>query len=295
MQDIIVIYGPTAVGKSSIAVELAKMVNGEIISADSMQIYKNLNIGTAKIKKEEMLNIPHHLIDIVEPSEEYSVSNFCNDANNLIKQIISRKKTPIVVGGTGLYIKSLTYGYNFAQTAKDVQLRNNLENLKTEEIYSKVIEKDSKCSIDKNNRKRLIRYLEILNSGKTQNMNLNTENNFKLFAVLDDRQKIYNRINNRVDEMIKQGLLNEAEYLLKLNLSKDNQAIKAIGYKELFPYLQGTDSLDYCVNMLKQKTRNYAKRQITFLNQFDNVEIVNFVGVKETANSIFKRIEKTNG
>ncbi len=291
MQEVIVLYGPTAVGKSNIAVELAKKINGEIISADSMQIYKNLNIGTAKIQIQEMCGIPHHLIDIVEPSEEYTVSDFCHDANKLINEILSRNKTPIIVGGTGLYLKSLICGYNFAQTAKDINFRNSLENVSTEDIYFKVLEKDEKCSIDKNNRKRLIRYLEILNSGNTQNKNQNLSHNFKLFAILDDRQKIYERINNRVDNMVQQGLLAEAEYLFNQHLSENCQSIKAIGYKELFPYLQGKDSLESCVNLLKQKTRNYAKRQITYINQFDNIEIVNFVGVKETANIIYKRIE----
>ncbi len=291
MQNVIVLYGPTAVGKSAIAVELAKLVNGEIISADSMQIYKHLNIGSAKITKEEMDGIKHHLLDIKEPTEEYSVSEFCQDSKNKIKEILSRGHQPIIVGGTGLYLKALIEGYDFANTSKNEQFRKELEQYSNDKLYNKILNIEGKCEIDKNNKRRLIRYLEILKYGKTLNKNIDSDYNYKIFAIVDDRQKIYDRINNRVDRMINNGLLDEAKFLLGLNLPESNQAIKAIGYKELFPYLQNQDSLDNCLNLLKQKSRNYAKRQFTFINQFDNVVIINFQGIKETTNLIAKNLE----
>lgn len=295
MQQAIIIYGPTAVGKSSIAVELAKMIDGEIISADSMQIYKKLNIGTAKISHSEMQSIPHHLIDVKMPTEDYSVSEFCQQAEILITQICSRNKVPIIVGGTGLYINSLINGYTFSCAPKNQDFRDELSSLSNEQIYSMLLKYNPSIQIDFNNRQRLIRALEMCKFGK-QCSNKKSSTNYLLFAILDDRQAIYNRINSRVDKMIDSGLLDEAKYLLSLNLPETNLAVKAIGYKELFPYLKGECSLQECVDVLKQKTRNYAKRQITFLNQFNSAIKINFSGVQNTANIIKQIIEekKTN-
>lgn len=294
MKTVIIIYGPTAVGKSAIAVELAKMINGEIISADSMQIYKHLNIGSAKITKEEMHGIPHHLIDIKEPEEDYSVSEFCKDAKMCIEQIIKNGKIPIIVGGTGLYIKGLTEGYNFSNTEKNQQFRDSLNELSNEQIYEKIEKLEPNIEIDKNNRRRLVRALEKLTFGEKVKSNKSSDYTYKVFAILDDRQKIYNRINARVDSMAKNGLIKEAKFLLDSNFPENNQAIKAIGYKELFPYLKGEKTLNECLEVLKQKTRNYAKRQITFLNQFDNITKVNFIGVYETAKEIYTKLEDNN-
>ena len=294
MKTVVVIYGPTAVGKSSIAIELAKMINGEIISADSMQIYKRLNIGSAKVTKEEMQGIPHHLIDFKEPEEDYSVSEFCKDAKMCIEQIIESNHVPIVVGGTGLYIKGLTEGYNFSNTEKNKQFRDSLNELSNEQIYEKIEKLEPNIEIDKNNRRRLVRALEKLTFGEKAISTVSEEYTFKMFAILDDRQKIYSRINARVDNMAKNGLIDEAKFLLDSNFPENNQAIKAIGYKELFPYLKGEKTLEDCLEILKQKTRNYAKRQITFLNQFDNITIVNFIGVYETAKEIYKNLEDNN-
>lgn len=294
MKTVVVIYGPTAVGKSSIAIELAKMINGEIISADSMQIYKHLNIGSAKATKEEMQGIPHYLIDIKDPNEEYSVSEFCTDAKVCIEQIIKNGHVPIIVGGTGLYMKGLTEGYNFANTEKNQQFRDSLNELSNEQIYEKIEKLEPNIEIDKNNRRRLVRILEKLTFGEKVESNKNSDYAYKVFAILDDRQKIYDRINTRVDIMVQKGLLEEAKFLYNLNLPEDNQAIKAIGYKELFPYLKGEKTLEDCLEILKQKTRNYAKRQITFLNQFDDIAKVNFIGVYETAKEIYKNLEDNN-
>ena len=294
MKTVVVIYGPTAVGKSSIAIELAKMINGEIISADSMQIYKHLNVGSAKATTEEMQGITHHLIDIKEPEEDYSVSEFCTDAKVCIEQIIKNGHIPIIVGGTGLYIKGLTEGYNFANTEKNQQFRDSLKELSNDELNAKIMHLEPSLKIDANNRRRLIRTLEKLTFGEEVKANKSEQYSFKMFAILDDRQKIYNRINARVDSMAKNGLVEEAKFLFNLNLPENNQAIKAIGYKELFPYLKGEESLEECLEVLKQKTRNYAKRQITFLNQFDNITKIDFIGVYETAKEIYTKLEDNN-
>lgn len=286
MDKVVVIYGPTAVGKSAVAVELAKLINGEIISADSMQIYKHLDVGSAKVTKDEMQNIKHYLIDIKEPIENYSAFDFCNDANMCIDTILKKGKTPIIVGGTGFYIKSLIDGYNFAKTEKQNEFRDSLKKLSCKEIYDRIIKLNANSVVDKNNKHRLIRELEKLTFAKEETKAYGSKYNFQLFAILDDRQKIYDRINQRVDRMIKGGLLEEARYLLSLNLPDDNLAIKAIGYKELFPYLKDEASLDYCSSLLKQKSRNYAKRQFTFLNQFENITKVDFCGVEQTAYKI---------
>ena len=291
MNDVIVIYGPTAVGKSAIGIELAKMINGEIISADSMQVYKHLDIGSAKVPKDEMQGIKHHLIDILEPSKDYSASDFASLAKNICNDLLNKGKTPIIVGGTGLYINGLINGYNFGETEKHTEFRNDLEKLNNEEIYNKILSIDSSVEIDKQNRRRLIRTLERLTFGK-ETTKSSTDLNFKLFAVVDDRQKIYERINNRVDKMLNNGLIDEAKYLLSLNLPSDNLALKAIGYKELFPYLKGEKTFIECADFLKQKTRNYAKRQFTFMNQFDNLTKVEFCGIKETAIKIFNIIKE---
>lgn len=294
MNEVIVIYGPTAVGKSAIGVELAKMLNGEIISADSMQIYKYLDIGSAKVTQDEMQCIKHHLIDILEPSQDYSASEFVDMAKKLCKDITNRGKTPIIVGGTGLYINGLINGFNFGDTEKNEEFRNSLTDLSNEEIYNKILEFNPQEEVDKHNRRRLIRVLERLTFGEKVSKNNDNEFDFKLFAIIDDRQKIYERINKRVDQMLNSGLINETKYLYSLHLSEDNLAMKAIGYKELFPYIEGKQSLSECAEILKQKTRNYAKRQFTFMNQFDNLTRVQFSGVNETAEYIYNLLQGEN-
>ena len=291
MNEIIIIYGPTAVGKSSIGIELAKMLDGEIISADSMQIYKHLDIGSAKVTKDEMQGIKHHLIDILEPTQDFSASEFANMSKKICKEIIDRGKVPIIVGGTGLYINGLINEYNFGSAQKNVEFRNSLETHTNEDIYSRIIAINPNIIVDKCNRRRLIRILERLTFGDDLAKG-KSEFAYKLFAIIDDRQKIYDRINNRVDKMLKDGLLEEAKYLKSLNLSNDNLALKAIGYKELFPYLDGENTLEECASILKQKTRNYAKRQFTYMNQFQNITKIEFCGIKETATKIFNIIKE---
>ena len=294
MNSVVVIYGPTAVGKSAIAVKLAKMIDGEIISADSMQIYRHLDVGSAKVTKEEMEGIPHYLINIKEPTENYSAGQFCHDAKKSIDNIIARGHIPIVVGGTGLYLKGLIENYSFANLDRNEEFRKTIENYSNEQLFEKIKALSPNLQVDCNNRRRLIRMLEILTFSNSKNLNDNQHQsnyNFLLFAILDDRQKIYDRINTRVDKMIENGLLDEAKYIFSLNLTNDNLAVKAIGYKELFPYIKKEKSLNECLDDLKQKSRNYAKRQITFLNQFKKITIVNFEGVEQTASNIYDKIK----
>ena len=290
MNKVIFIYGPTAVGKSSIAIELAKMIDGEIISADSMQIYKHLDIGSAKVTFDEMQGIKHHLLSIKEPNEEYSVSDFCNDANKIIDEVLSRQKTPIIVGGTGLYIKSLIEGYDFGDTVRNDDTVKELEQLSIKELYDRILKIDPNANVDCSNKRRLIRKLQLLQNGVFKHNNNGFKYPYVLFCLTDNREKIYERINKRVDNMIDAGLLGEAKYLFDLNIP-NSLAMKAIGYKELKPYFDGTSTLLECKEVLKQKTRNYAKRQFTFINQFNDAIIVQYNGIKDTAKKMMTYLE----
>ncbi len=293
MNKIIVIYGPTAIGKSNIAIQLAKKINAEIISADSIQIYKGVDIGSAKVTLDEMQGIPHHLINIKNPDEEYSVYEFVKDCKEKINDIIKRGKNIIIVGGTGLYIKALTENYNYAETVKNQELREKLERCQTCELieilksYNKQLKHD-----DLNNRQRLIRYIEIAQSGNTFKKN-NFDNRFVIFGLYTDREILYERINKRIDEMACKGLLDEAKFLLN-EYNSNSQCLKAIGYKELIPYFNGEKSLNECLEILKQRTRNYAKRQITFFNQFKNLIKIKVNSKQQVIEDIIKNIEDKN-
>ncbi len=293
MNKIIIIYGPTAIGKSDIAVELAKKINAEIISADSMQIYKEIDIGSAKITKEEMQGIRHYLIDFKDVFDTYSVYDFVNDCNQKIDEIQKRNKNIIIVGGTGLYIKALTENYNYGKVNKNEELRKQLNNLEPCELvdilksYNKEVKQD-----DLNNKQRLIRCIEIAKSGTTQTKK-DFDNRFMLFGLYQDREKLYNKINKRVDLMVENGLLNEAQNLLK-KVNPNNQCLKAIGYKELLPYFNGEKDLKSCLDILKQRTRNYAKRQLTFFNQFKNIIKINVETKQQAVMDILKNIEEEN-
>lgn len=264
MNKVIVITGPTAVGKTALSIELAKKLNGEIINADSMQIYKGLNIGTAKITEEEKENIPHHLFDIKEVEEEYSIYNYQKDCRKVIDNILSRNKTPILVGGTGLYIKAALYDYKLSEEKE----QNTYDNLKTEEIYNELLKLDKNIKIDKNNRRRLIR---ALNYYKENNTSINTNKTNKLLynaifiGLTTNREILYKKINQRVDEMISQGLLEEVKYYYDKNI-KTKPLINGIGYKELYNYFDGLCSKEEAIEKIKQNSRHYAKRQYTFIN-----------------------------
>ena len=268
MSRVIVITGPTAVGKTKLSIELAKKLNGEIINADAMQVYKGLNIGTAKVTEEEKENIPHHLFDIKEVEEEYSIYNYQKDCRKVIDDILRRGKTPILVGGTGLYIKAALYDYKLSEE----KTNNTYDNLKTEEIYKELLKLDKDINIDKNNRRRLIR---ALNYYKENNTSISNNKTNKLLydtifiGLTTDREILYDRINKRVDDMIKNGLIEEVKSLYDKNI-RSKAIMTGIGYKELYDYFDGNISLEDAINLIKQRSRHYAKRQYTwFNNQMD--------------------------
>lgn len=273
------ILGPTAVGKTFFSVKLAKDLDGEIISSDSVQIYKGLDIGSAKVTKEEMQGVKHYAIDILEPDEEFSVYDFVEFSKQKIAEISENGKLPIVVGGTGLYVKALTLGYDFGGTKKDENLRENLENLAREKgndaLFEILKEKNPTMAekTDKSNTVRLVRALEIALSDKEKGKN-ESQIDALLIALNRDREKLYADINRRVDVMLENGLVQEVEGLKARGLTKENQSMKAIGYKEVLAYLDGEYSYERMVELLKQHSRNYAKRQLTFLRGMENVHFV---------------------
>jgi len=279
-EKIIIISGPTAVGKTKLSIELAQKFNGEIINADSIQIYKGLNIGSAKITEDEKQGIAHHLIDFLSPFDTYSVGDYVKNAKNIISDIISRKKTPIIVGGTGLYISSLLFEIG-STCGKDEKYREKLEkyiqNNSLDNLYVKLqeIDPESAEKIHPHQKDRIIRALEIYHlTGKKKSEQKNsTESNYDylLFGLYDDREIVYDRINKRVDKMLEDGLLEEVKNLINLGITKTNQCSEAIGYKEPYEYLTGNISKEEFVEKLKQNTRNYAKRQITWLKKMPNI------------------------
>lgn len=277
---VIVILGPTGVGKTRMSIELAKKLNGEIINVDSTQIYKNLDIATAKIKEEEKENIPHYLFDIKNIDEDYTVYDYQKDCRKVIDDILKRGKTPIMVGGTGLYIKAALYDYQFEKEKDD----NQFVELSNEEIYKKLKEIDKDVDIHINNRQRLVRALNYcLNNHKKISEKKKTDKllyDTFFIGLTTDRNLLYEKINNRVNEMVKEGLLDEAKKIFESNI-RTKAVMTPIGYKELFPYFEGKQSLEECLEIMKRNSRKYAKRQYTwFNNQMDvtwfNVDFNNF-------------------
>ncbi len=297
---IIVITGPTATGKTALSIEIAKKYNGEIISADSMQIYKKMDIGTAKPTKEEQSEIKHHLIDYIEPNIEYSVQQYVKDADIIINNLIKNKKLPIIVGGTGLYIKSLIYPYSFCSAPRDENIRNKykklLEDYGKEYIHNLLKKKDFEASnkIHCNDTKRVIRALEICEITGNSKTSLNVEQkstkyNVILIALNFSREVLYDRINKRVENMFEMGLLQEVDDLINVyNLNFDMQSMQAIGYKEFRDYFNNEKSLAEIKELISKNSRNYAKRQITFIKGFEHVKWFNPI---EDKLSIFKYIE----
>lgn len=279
-KKILVIGGPTAVGKTELSIELAKRLNGEIISADSMQIYKYMDIGSAKVSKEEMNGVVHHLIDVVDPSINFSVADYKEQGEKTIKEIISRGKLPIIVGGTGLYINSLTCNMNFTEAEKDEEYRKELDKLANKHgnnyIHEMLKEIDpiSYKEIHANNRKRVIRALEVYKlTGKPFSSYNAGEDFYKseyyvyYYVLTMDREKLYERINLRVDIMMEKGLLEECIKLKEMGYTSSMQSMQGIGYKEILYYLEGNVKLQEAINMIKQGSRNYAKRQLTWFRR----------------------------
>ena len=276
---VIVILGPTCVGKTKLSVELAKKINGEVINADSTQVYKGLDIATAKVTLKEKENIPHHLFDIKDITDDYTVFDYQKDCRLCIDDILNRGKTPIFVGGTGLYIKAALYDYEFINDDN-----NDYDDLSDDELYNKVMSMDKDNTIHKNNRKRLVRALNYMETTKLAYSKKDKTDKLlydTLFIGLTtDRNILYDRINKRVDVMVNLGLLDEAKMIYDSNI-RTKAVLTPIGYKELFPYFEGNDNLDNCLDKIKQNSRHYAKRQYTFFNhQLDvkwfNVDFNNF-------------------
>ena len=275
MKKVMVIVGPTAVGKTKLSIELAKKFDGEIINADSTQIFKGLDIATAKVTEEEKENIVHHLIDIKDITDDYTVYDYQKDARGCIDDILKRGKTPILVGGTGLYIKACLYDYQFTEEGK---ITNDYLDFSNDELYEMLLKVDPETEIHKNNRKRVVRALNYYNENKKP-LSSKEKTDKELYdtvyiGLTTDRETLYNRINKRVDIMVENGLLEEAKRIYESNI-RTKAVLTPIGYKELFPYFSHEKSLDECLNLIKQNSRRYAKRQYTWFNNQMNVKWFN--------------------
>lgn len=279
-QKVLIICGPTASGKTALAVECAKLLNTEIISADSLYIYKDLNIGTAKPSTLEMAGIKHHLIDVVEANMEFTVSDFKSLAEPILLDILSRGKIPIICGGTGFYINSLLYDLSYGNGSANLVAREKYKSLATqfgnEYVYNILKEKDpiSAEKLHFNDLKRVVRALEIFENGiKKSDIKdeMIPKYYYKAFMVDYPRETLYERINKRVDLMLDAGLIPEIENLLKKGITKENQSMQGIGYKEVLEYLNGEITLDECIEKIKLNTRHYAKRQITYFKRLDGL------------------------
>lgn len=293
---VIVIAGPTASGKSSVGVLLAQKLNTQVISADSMQIYKGLDVGTAKIKEEESQGVKHFLIDICDITESFSVAEYKEKCYEKIEEITQAGKVPIIVGGTGLYINAIVNNMNFnnKESSKVEEVEEEIEQLKKEysNIYNYLKEIDEKAAlkIDPNNTRRIERAIKmyLLGTKKSEvderkDLWIPNESKYDFFVIYIDipRSLLYDRINQRVDEMIEKGILNEAKGLFEREEHTSKTVFQAIGYKEFFPYFEGTMNLEECAKLLKQKTRNYAKRQVTWFNKLKNKFEVDGTNTKE--------------
>lgn len=297
---LMVLVGPTAVGKTKLSIELAKEWNCEIISGDSMQVYRGMDIGTAKIAQEEMEGIPHHLIDIHAPDEPYSVAEFQEQCRHLIQEIHGRGKLPLIVGGTGLYVESVCYSYQFAQVGEDKDFRDEqaafAEQNGAEALHAKLqaVDPASADKLHPNDQRRIIRALEIYHmtgiplSAQLEGQNRVSPYQLCLLGLTMDRQMLYNRIEARIDEMLKQGLVEEVSSLLNKGYGPDLVSMQGLGYKQIISYLQGRESLEEAVAILKRDTRRFAKRQLSW---FRHMKEISWVDVTEPVNFSAKLAE----
>lgn len=282
MNPLITIVGPTAVGKTDLTLELAEQLNAEVISGDAYQVYKQLNIGTAKPSMDELNRVKHHLIDILEPNDSYSVSIFQDQAKEIIASLKARNILPILSGGTGLYVQSLLENYNFNDVKPDENLRAKLDDLyNTKGIeglrdYAFTLGKEHNIEIQYNDKHRLYRAIEILHHGDVDSLRNQTKDGVSykgpVIGLMRDRDKLYERINLRVDMMFDAGLIEEVEQLVKSEVNPDCQAFKGIGYKEVVEYMNGGITLDECRDLIKKNTRHFAKRQITWYKRMPYIE-----------------------
>ena len=286
MKNIVVITGPTAVGKTDISIKLAKEINGEIISADSIQVYKDLDIGSAKITENEMDGVKHYLIDVLEPTDDFDIYTFKQMAEDAIEEIYANGKVPIIVGGTGFYIQSVLYDVDFEETEVDMEYRKELEELAKKngnEYVHKMLEEvdpEYAAGIHPNNLKRVIRALEFYHENNIPLSEHNAEQkenkspyNFAYYVLNDDRDVLYDRINKRVDLMFEKGLVDEVK---GLGLDKANQSMQGIGYKEVLEYINGNLSLEETKELIKKNTRHFAKRQLTWFRHEKVVQMIDY-------------------
>lgn len=296
--DVIAIVGPTAVGKTALSIELAKKLDGEIINGDSMQVYRDLNIGTAKITPEEMDGVPHHLLDILEPTDSFSVADYQQAVREKITEIQARGKMPIIVGGTGLYVQAVLYDFRFTEEKIDEGVREAyytaLEQVGPEAMHARLaaVDPETAKTIHPNNTRRVIRALEMAEHSEVKKSNDEQHQGEKalyhhlIIGLNMDREKLYERINLRVDIMLEQGLVDEVRGLYDRDI-RDVQAIRAIGYKELYDYFDGRETFEQAVENLKQNSRRYAKRQLTYFRNKMDITWYDSFSAKE---AVFKDI-----
>ncbi len=303
MEPLIILTGPTAVGKTALSVRLAKAVGGEIISADSMQVYRHMDIGSAKITKEEMEGIPHHLIDVLNPDEEFNVTTFQQLAKKAVEEIYSRGRIPIVAGGTGFYIQALLYDIDFTENGEDTSIRDELEALGREKgagfLHNmlKDIDPESAEEIHANNQKRVIRAIEYyrqtgepISEHNKRERQKKSPYDFLYYVVNTDRNVLYERIDRRVDLMVQHGLVKEVEQLKAMGCTRDMVSMQGLGYKEILDYLQGASTLEEAVYILKRDTRHFAKRQLTWFKRERDVKWLNLPDFGNDQEKVLEKI-----
>lgn len=303
MKPLIILTGPTAVGKTALSIRLAKAIGGEIISADSMQVYRGMDIGSAKITKEEMMGVPHHLIDVLEPSEEFNVTVFQTMAKAAVEEIYSRGHIPIVAGGTGFYIQALLNDIDFTETGEDPSIRRELERIAKEKGAEYLhgllltVDPESAKQIHANNVKRVIRAIEFyrqtgerISEHNKREREKKSPYDFLYFVVNTDRDLLYQRIDKRVDDMVEQGLVDEVKKLKDSGCTKDMVSMQGLGYKEILDYLQGEYSLEEALYLLKRDTRHFAKRQITWFKREKDVRWLNLPDYGYDLDKVLKKM-----
>ncbi|MFR3727411.1 tRNA (adenosine(37)-N6)-dimethylallyltransferase MiaA [Lacrimispora sp.] len=303
MKPLIILTGPTAVGKTALSIRLAKAIGGEIISADSMQVYRGMDIGSAKITKEEMMGVPHHLIDVLEPSEEFNVTVFQTMAKAAVEEIYSRGHIPIVAGGTGFYIQALLNDIDFTETGEDPSIRRELERIAKEKGAEYLhgllltVDPESAKQIHANNVKRVIRAIEFyrqtgerISEHNKREREKKSPYDFLYFVVNTDRDLLYQRIDKRVDDMMGQGLVDEVKKLKDSGCTKDMVSMQGLGYKEILDYLQGEYSLEEALYLLKRDTRHFAKRQITWFKREKDVRWLNLPDYGYDLDKVLKKM-----